>query len=349
LVFERCFVPTGPTARSVFSMLSGVPDTPSSKPMGSASRDPQMVEQNVVVNALEGWRKFYFLGGSTNWANIRSVTQGNIDDLTVYEEGSYGRERSDIWGISDLEMFEVALDVFDRQEGPFFAFLQTSGNHRPYTIPEYTDGFEPATGPDEATLTAGGFKSLEAYNGFRFMDHSLGRFFAHARTRPWYRDTIFALYGDHGVPAVNQLPYEQINLTHQHVPLVLHAPRLLPEPGRSLQPVSSLDILPTCLSLMGVPYLNTAMGQDAFAPASEFGHFAFVQGGLMLEDGLALRYDDDGTRHLYRIGGPTDPVSDVSDEQRQRLEQAEKLYSALVEWSKWGLYNNKPRPQRPLQ
>ena len=348
VLYERFFVPSGPTARSVFSMLTGVPDTIVANPVTTASRDPLMIDQHMLLNALVGWTKFYFLGGSTNWANIRGVTQGNIDDLVIYEEGSYGRERADIWGISDLELFEVAADVFSKQKGPFFAFLQTSGNHRPYTIPDYTADFVPATDIDQATLIESGFKSLEAYNGFRFMDHCLGRFFDLARQQPWYEDTIFVLYGDHGVPAVNDLPYEQVNLTHQHVPMLLHAPRLQGPPRRTTQPASSLDILPTCLSLMGVPYLDTALGRDLNdqAPANRF---AYMLGGLLFEDGLFLRYDDTGARHLYRIGGPYDPISEVADEFPERLERGERLHGAFQEWAKWGLYNNKPRPHRPPQ
>lgn len=349
VVFERFFVPSGPTARSVFSMLTGVPDTSVANPVTSASRDPLMIDQHMLINALVGWTKFYFLGGSTNWANIRGVTQGNIDDLVIYEENSYGRERADTWGISDLELFEVADGVLTSQKGPFFAFLQTSGNHRPYTIPDYTDGFEVVTDLDQEALVAAGFKSLKAYNGFRFMDHCLGKFFERARARPWYEDTIFVLYGDHGVPAVHDISYERANLTSFHVPMLLHAPRLQGTPRRTTQPASSLDILPTCLSLMGVPYLNTALGRDLFALDTSDNRFTYLLDAIVYDNGLALRYDGAGGRHFYSLGGPLDPIEEVGDQHADLRAHAERLNGAIQEWAKWGLYNNKPREHAALR
>jgi phosphoglycerol transferase MdoB-like AlkP superfamily enzyme len=347
LLFTRFFVPSGPTARSVFSVLTGLPDTKLSSPVRSASRIPAAIDQHVLINALEGYERHYFLGGSANWANVRGMLAGNVRDLVIHEEGDYpGRERSDVWGVSDLVLFETAVEILDGIEGPFFAFVQTSGNHRPYTIPECRAGFQP-TPPgkiDEPTLIASGFKDLESYDGFRFLDHCVGGFFDLAKTRSWYRDTIFVLYGDHGVPAVHGIPYEDLHLTLQHVPLVLHAPRLA-LPHRMDEPASSMDILPTALSLMGVGYRNTSLGRDLLAPASGR-RFAWIANGLVLPNRL-FRTDPGGERY-FALGGPLDPVSEIGAQCPDELHQARILYDAVLEWSRWALYHNSPQPQSPL-
>jgi phosphoglycerol transferase MdoB-like AlkP superfamily enzyme len=346
LLFTRFFVPSGPTARSVFSMLTGLPDTSLASPVRSASRIPAAIDQHVLINALEGYERHYFLGGSANWANIRGLLQGNIDALVIHEEGDYaGRERSDVWGVSDLVLLETAIDVFDGIDGPFFAFLQTSGNHRPYTIPEYRAGFEPTQrgGIEDERLAANGFKDLESFDGFRFLDHCVGRFFELARARPWYRDTIFVLYGDHGVPAVHGIPYEDLGLTLHHVPMVLHAPRLT-LPRRMDEPASSLDILPTALSLMGVGYRNSGLGRDLLDLPPER-RFAWIANGLVLP-GRLFRIDPMGTERLFELGGPTDrPCETTQPEERRR---ARLLYDAVLEWSRWALYHNPPQPHTPL-
>ncbi len=69
LLFTNFFVPEVPTARSVFEMLTGVPDV---NPTTTASRNPLIVNQHTLVNALEGYEKYYFLGGSATWGNIRT-------------------------------------------------------------------------------------------------------------------------------------------------------------------------------------------------------------------------------------------------------------------------------------
>ena len=35
---------------------------------------------------LRRFEKYYFLGGSTSWANIRGVLTNNISDLKIYEQ-----------------------------------------------------------------------------------------------------------------------------------------------------------------------------------------------------------------------------------------------------------------------
>lgn len=333
LLFTHFFVPSGPTARSVFSMWTGIPDVHRNNPKSSASRDPGLVRQPVLLDDLEGYESHYFLGGSANWANIRALIAGNVQGITIHEEGSYERDRVDVWGISDLTLFEEAVDVFDQAEGPFAAFLQTSGNHRPYTIPERHEGFELADVDDE-TLVKSGFKSLEAYNGFRFLDHSIGRFFELARQRPWYRHTVFALYGDHGVPAVNGIPFERIGLVLHHVPLVIHAPDLLPEPRRIDYPASSVDILTTCLSLMGVPHTDTALGRDLLADRPLDHRFAFLSRGLVLGDWFLRRDEGEGAPQLYRYAS-ADPEHDWAAEEPDRTADLLDLHRALEDWALW--------------
>jgi phosphoglycerol transferase MdoB-like AlkP superfamily enzyme len=333
LLFTNFFVPSGPTARSVFSMWTGLPDVHRNNPRSSASRDPGLVRQPVLLDDLEGYETHYFLGGSANWANIRALVAGNVQGITIHEEGTYERDRVDVWGISDLTLFEEAVEVFDRAERPFAAFIQTSGNHRPYTIPERHEGFELAD-VDEETLLASGFKSLEAFNGFRFLDHSLGRFFELARQRPWYRHTVFALYGDHGVPAVNGIPFERIGLVLHHVPLVIHAPDLLPDPRRIDGPASSVDILTTCLSLMGVPHTDSALGRNLLAERPPERRFAFLSRGLVLDDWFLRRGEGDASAQLYRYTSE-DPEHDWSAEDPGRATELLELHQALEDWALW--------------
>src|SRR5712692_5822258 len=115
---------------------------------------------------------------------------------------------------------------------PFFAFIQTAGNHRPYSIPGDHPGFELAQ-VDAAALAQNGFDGLAAYNGLRYLDFSLGAFFAKAREAPYFKNTVFVMYGDHGNPSTRQTPWEQLLLTSYHVPCVIYAPGLVKEIGRA--------------------------------------------------------------------------------------------------------------------
>src|SRR5207253_9300511 len=105
LVVTHFFVPEVPTPRSVFGMLTGIPDVNGAT---TASRNPLVVNQHTLVNALEGYEKYYFLGGSANWGNIRGLFTHNIPGLHVFEEGDYDAPQADGWGVSDVVLFEKA-------------------------------------------------------------------------------------------------------------------------------------------------------------------------------------------------------------------------------------------------
>lgn len=344
LLFTHGFVPSGPTARSVFSVLTGLPDVAVNNPDRSASRDPHLVRQPTLVDALTEHRKFYFLGGSANWANIRALFAGNIAGIEIHEEGDYpGRARADVWGISDYDLFEEAAATLDACPGPFFAFIQSAGNHPPYTIPSDAHGFERTT-LDEETLQQAGFKSAAAFDGFRFLDHALGHFFELARRSPWYRNTVFALYGDHGVPAVNDLPFERMGLVRQHVPLVIHSPALVPVGRRIEWPASSVDLLPTCLSLMGVPYTNTALGRDALAERAPERRFAVLSDGL-IQDHWYLNLAPGGEARLYRYDA-SEPDRAMTEQEPERVAAMKDLHRALLGWALWAQHDAARRFQQ---
>src|SRR5204863_978217 len=186
-----------------------------------------------------------FLGGSANWSNIRGMLAHNIPGLRIFEEGSYEAPVVDVWGISDEDLLLAANNVFRSARRPFFAIVQTSGNHRPYTIPKRTHGFSLAHVSEEM-LRANGFESEEEYNGFRFLDHSLGVFFEKARQQPYFANTIFVMYGDHGTrtgaPAAT-LTLGDLSLAVYHVPLLIYAPGLF-GPRRIDTAARHVDILP---------------------------------------------------------------------------------------------------------
>ncbi len=258
LLFTNFFIARPPTARAIFTVMFGIPDIHSPH---SASRNPLIVRQHTIVNALEGYKKMYFLGGSATWGNIRGMLAHNIPGLEIYEEGDFSTPPDDVWGISDLALLEEANRVLRVQDKPFFAFIQTAGNHRPYTIPKDKRDFE-GVEMDIGKLEENGFESLEEYNGMRFLDYSLGHFFRLASKEDYFKRTIFCLYADHGTTATRQIPWQQLSLTHHHVPFAIYAPGYFSE-GRRIDITASLvDVLPTVLSLIGTPYVNKTLGRD---------------------------------------------------------------------------------------
>jgi phosphoglycerol transferase MdoB-like AlkP superfamily enzyme len=341
LLFTNFFVPEVPTPRSVFEMLTGIPDVNGAT---TASRNPLVVNQHTLVNALEGYEKYYFLGGSATWGNIRGLFTHNIPGLHVFEEGDYDAPQVDGWGVSDVVLFDKAHKTLREEKRPFFAFIQTAGNHRPYGIPDDHAGFELAQ-VDAKLLAENGFDSLAAFNGLRYLDFALGSFFEKARKDPYFANTVFVMYGDHGNPSTVQTPWQELLLTGYHVPFVIYAPGLVK--GRIDFTASLPDALPTALGVIGVPYLNTALGRDllGFGPGDR--HFSLIGLNGVLDDDFYFRLDPGGPR-LFRYRSENG-AQDVHERYPEKVAELRRLHEALYETSKYMLHHNPPRPHAPRE
>lgn len=349
LLWTRFYTPRFGTARAVFATFTGIPDTISRR---TASRNPQIVNQYMIPNALEGYEKFYFLGGSANWANIRGMLAHNIEGLHIHEEGSYpDAPRVDVWGISDLSLFEEANKVLRAVEKPFFAFIHLSGNHRPYTIPDDRRGFQARTVPEDE-LHENGFNSLEEFNSFRFLDHSVGLFLKTARREKYFQNTLFFFLGDNGTPGkVAALPpaEELFGLGMYHTPFLIYGPGLIAKPATFDVPATQMDVMPTVAGAIGADVVNTTLGRNLLDRRLPEG-FAFIQArhGTETEVGLLGRdfyliLKADGTQprlHPYRSASPGD---DLAAEDPERVRAMADLALGLYHTSKWMMYHNTPR------
>lgn len=260
LFFERCFTPAFGTARGVWAVITGIPDVTSSK---TASRNPAAVDQYTLINDFKGYEKFYFLGGSTTWANIRGLLKNNVPDLTIVEEDDFKAGTVDVWGISDKNLFLESNQRFRNCKKPFFAIIQTADNHRPYTIPgEDLAQFKKQSVP-KAQLQRNGFDDIDQFNAFRYMDYCFQVFMDAARQESYFHNTLFVFVGDHGLRgnAGEAFPagFNQSGIVAEHVPLLFYAPSKI-KPARIRSVCSQLDVLPTVASMAQIPHVNKTMG-----------------------------------------------------------------------------------------
>jgi phosphoglycerol transferase MdoB-like AlkP superfamily enzyme len=264
IFFDRCFTPAYGTARGVWAVVTGIPDV---EYPNTSSRNPAYVDQHSIINDYRGYEKFYFIGGSSSWANLRGLLNNNLAGLHLYEEENYKSKTVDVWGISDKRLFIEANKVLKEQKKPFFAVIQTADNHRPYTIPaEDKKEFVVKKLPADS-LNKYGFYSNDELNAFRYTDFSFQKFIEAAKKEPYFNNTIFVFVGDHGIrgDAGNMFPkaWEIDGLTTQHVPLLFYAPKLL-TPQRIDKTCSQLDLLPSVSALAHISFVNSTLGKNLF-------------------------------------------------------------------------------------
>lgn len=269
LYYSNFYANARPTARGILSTLTGIADT--NFLATSSARNPKMVDQHLIFNEFDGYERYYMLGGSANWANIRGLFQNNIDGLHLLEESFWKSPNSDVWGISDLALFNESIGVLSASKKPFIAFIQTAGYHRPFTIPDENEDFAYAVNPPKEILDAWGFSNEAEYHALRFIDHALRKFFEKAKQTAWYEDTVFILFGDHGTTEYNRLmnkSYLSANAQWWHTPFFIHCPKYVPS-GINPALHSQADIFPTVAMLSGISYLNTSLGSSMLQKISD--------------------------------------------------------------------------------
>ena len=347
IYFNNFYTPSTGTARSVWTSVTSTPDVEANK---TSTRNPLIVKQTTLVNAFKGYEKLYFIGGSASWGNIRGLLSANIPDLKLYEEGSYTSPRMDVWGISDLHLFEEANSVLKTQDEPFFAIVQTSGNHRPYNVPEDNRGFvKKKISKKEAKNY--GFLSSDEYNAFRFLDHSVGFFIKEAKKEKYFDNTIFVFFGDHGVNGTGKhmtAAQRQLHINALNVPFIIYAPKLLKHKKYSFA-ASEVDVLPTLTSLAGLPHTNSSLGSDLLNPNIDKNRFVFTMAHnkplLISLVGENKMFSDNilNTKPTLHDLNSQEPRKDMSKQNPEEAERLKRLTFGIYETIKYMRYNNKAK------
>ena len=339
--FNRAFSPAYGTARGVWAVLTGTPDVLEGK---TSSRNPLAVDQHSIIADFKNYEKYYFLGGSASWANIRGVLTNNISDLKIFEQGSYQSSEIDVWGISDKNLFLEANKTLSKNTKPFFAIIQTADNHRPYTIPaEDLKVFVKKTVPKDSLLKFG-FENNEEYNAFRYTDFCIEQYIEAAKKEKYFNETLFVFVGDHGIKgdAGTMLPksFTEQGLTNMHVPLLFYAPSIL-QPKEYSIPVSQLDVLPSIASLCNIPYTNTTMGKNVFITVQQKNNAIFLYDDFNQQIGVL----NNEYYYGYQLKNPSKPIFEsalnnevVKNDSAQK--QMDILTKTIYETAKYMLIHN---------
>ncbi len=347
IFYERCFSPAFGTARGVWAAVTGIPDV---DPFATSSRNPAAVDQHAIMNDFNGYDKFYFIGGSTTWANVRGVLSNNINGLRRYEQEDSKAPKVDVWGISDKNLFMEANSVFAAQTKPFVSVIQTADNHRPYTIPsEDLNEFKKIELPAD-TLKKYGFDDNGQYNAFRYMDFSFSKFIEAAKKEKYFANTIFVFVGDHGLrgDAGDLFPkaFTAQGILAEHIPLLFYSPALL-KPARIVTPASQADVFPSAAYLANRCFTNTSLGNNLFDTTLRNPRYAFIADpdtrtiGVVGDSFYYAKNLNTNAIDFVSVWN-NDPVPSTPAHEKIKTEMANTT-EAFYNMSKYLLTNNKKR------
>jgi len=353
LFFENAYVTSTGTARSIFGMLTGLPDINSRE---TASRNPLLVSQYSAANAFDDYNKSYFIGGSASWGNIRGFVSQSLKDVTIFEEKDFKSGKNDVWGISDLKLFEEANKYLRAQplDKRQFSFIQTAGYHRPYTIPSDKGDFK-VTELSQQDIKDNGFVNNKEFNSLKFSDYALGEFFKQAEKEDYFKNTLFVIYADHGLAHFDSKDVskgqKRFKLPIMHIPLIFYSPSLKIPPTVFKKVAYQPDFLPSIAALAGKSFENKTLGRSLFDPRYDNERFAMTISSFSPPVSLRLHDETymsegnviDGLKGLYpyQTEGYGTDLSNESEENQQSAAYRDKLARGLYETTKYLYYNSK--------
>lgn len=251
LVFDKVFAAGTRTVRGLDALTIAIPPIPGQ----AIVHRPKSDHLATLGEFLEAqhFSTFFIYGGYGAFDSMNTYFKGNdynVIDRTDFDKSSIQTEN--IWGVDDESLFDNALQVIDGNvmpSRPFFAHIMTTSNHRPFTFPE-----------GKIDLPSGNRKGAVKYT-----DYALGKFIEKARTKAWFKDTLFVIVADHCASAAGKT---KLPVDRYHIPLLFYAPDLLPA-GHYSRMVSQIDIVPTLLDILGVKGSWHFFGQSMFQAQHE--------------------------------------------------------------------------------
>jgi phosphoglycerol transferase MdoB-like AlkP superfamily enzyme len=218
------------------------------------------------------------------------------------------------WGLCDEDIFNKVMSEADksyRSGKPFMDVVMTISNHRPYTFP---------AGRVDA-------KQGLRLSAVKYADYAIGKLLEDAKSRPWFKDTVFVILADHTAGSAGKVELTQ---EKYHIPLFIYAPGFL-KPREIPNLTSQIDVAPILLGLLDFNYVSRFYGENILEDADEQAH-AFISNyeHLGFIDGHSLVVLRPGREYARYTDGRPEP--EVSKDDDRLLLETIAYYKHASDW-----------------
>ncbi|MBL6448757.1 sulfatase-like hydrolase/transferase [Fulvivirga sp. 29W222] len=257
--FENIYATGTRTVRGMEAITLSVPPSPGRSIV-------KRIENHGLHNIGEvfeqkGYSRTFFYGGDGYFDNMNSFFGGNgfniVDRGRGYLLGdSFDTKRSNIeddevtfenaWGVCDEDVYSRVIKEADKSFStgkPFFNFIMTTSNHRPYTYPEGKIDIPSGSGRNGAV---------------KYTDYAIRSFLNEARQKPWFKNTVFVIMADHCASSAGKW---ELNVSKYRIPAIIYN---MPghEPHQLSVQCSQIDLFPTLFGYLNWNYETFFYGRD---------------------------------------------------------------------------------------
>ena len=222
------------------------------------------------------------------------------------------------WAIWDEPFMQFYATKMGEMKEPFMTALFTASSHHPYVIPEeYKKVF-----PEEGIVI---------HKCIRYTDNALRKFFAKAKTMPWYKNTLFVITSDH--TNLSDHEYYQTDLGGFCSPIIFFDPSGEFKPGMRDAIAQQIDIMPTVLSYLGYDKKYVGFGIDLLTtPAKDTWAVNYLNGIYQYVKGdYLLQWDGQKTKALYRFRTDLLLKQNVANKEPKVREAMEREVKAVIQ------------------
>lgn len=274
------------TFNGLFSTETGFPAVMNTHPLNTYT--------NKSFKGLSYWLKqngyttHFFTSHDGQFDNMQGFMKFNHFDRFYSQDDYPSSKVVSTLGVPDHYLFEFVVEKMNahRKEShtPFFSYVLTSSDHGPWVVPGDIP-FKPDADNERDRAT-------------QYADWAIGHFIDKAKTCEWFSNTLFIFLGDHGV---NFGHTYAMPLSYNHIPCVFYMPSQL-----KADTLSSLggqiDVLPTVLSFLKIPFKNTCMGIDLIHEKRPWMYFtADSKIGAIDQEFYYFNLMDEQKEFLYRF------------------------------------------------
>ncbi|ETZ21398.1 LTA synthase family protein [Pedobacter sp. V48] len=262
LMFTNMYATGTRTVRGMEALTLSIPPTP-----GSSIVRRQGNENLTTVGHIfekEGYTRTFYYGGDGYFDNMneyfgrngfnitdrgRNIKIGDnyLTKRTIIQDDQVHFENA--WGVSDGDLFDAVIrgsDADDKAGKPFYSFVMTTSNHRPFTFP--AGKIDRKQGNREGAV--------------RYTDYAISAFLKKIEKKAWYKNTIVIIVADHCAASAGK---NEIDIDKYHIPCIVLN---LPVKGKMVidKLCSQIDLYPTLFSLLGWDYESNLYGQNVLNP-----------------------------------------------------------------------------------
>jgi len=184
ILFSRIFASGDRSDKGIVATISGFPAQSTKSIIKYPLKSQKLPTISGVLDSI-GYRTTFYYGGNPDFANIRSYLFSGKFRRIITQDDFPKSFRNSKWGVHDEYVFNRLMVDCDSAKSPFFKMYFTLTSHEPFEIPSKPK----FKGTDDQS------KFLSSVN---YTDSCLGAFVREAKTKDWYKNTLFVLIADHG-------------------------------------------------------------------------------------------------------------------------------------------------------